>query len=64
VYEDDMWAIKGPYTVAVTDKDDLEWTAQSNTLVLRLLIVSFIYLFIWDGHKLILVFDRLMWNRL
>lgn len=41
-----MWAIKGPYAVAVTDKDDLEWTAQSNALVLRLLIVSFIYLFI------------------
>ena len=55
-----MWAIKGPYTVAVTDKDDLEWTAESNTLVLRLLIVSFSYLFIWDCHKLILVFDRLM----
>jgi hypothetical protein len=41
-----MWAIKGPYTVAITDKDNLEWTAENNMLVLRLLIVSlFIYLY-------------------
>ena len=55
-----MWAIKRPYTVAVTDKDDLEWTAQNNMLVLRLLIVSFPYLYIWDHQKLIFVFVRLI----
>jgi hypothetical protein len=43
VYEDDMWAIKGPYQVAILEDEEVEWVVQDHGFVLQLLVVSIEY---------------------
>jgi hypothetical protein len=40
VFEDELWAIKGPYNRALTKDEDIDWDVLENQFILRLLIVS------------------------
>ena len=39
IYEDNLWAVKGCFEVALADNDDVEWSTSQNHFFLRLLIV-------------------------
>jgi hypothetical protein len=40
VYEDAMWAVKGPYETAIIENEGVEWETEKNAHMLRLLIVG------------------------
>jgi hypothetical protein len=44
VYEDDTWAVKGRYENALEDNDHAMWTFNEGYDILRILIVSKLYI--------------------
>jgi hypothetical protein len=56
VYEDDMWAIKGPYQVVIMEDEEVEWVVQDNDFVLRLLVISIEYLHSIFSYILIFIY--------
>jgi len=42
VYEDDLWAVKGRYEVAVEENDEVDWSVLKHQFTLKLLLVRFI----------------------